>query len=302
MSPAPGRGEAGAVAAMVAATLLWGATFVVIRDSLGAIDAMPLVFGRFAVAALALAVLHAALRRRPTRDGLAGGIASGALMTGGFLFQAIGLESTSAGSSAFLTCAGTLFAALFAWPLLRVRPGAHLLAGIGLALAGSALLAIRGGAHLGRGETWTVLGAWCFALQIVAVARWAPRADALMLAAVQAATVAVLLVPAAGTAAAQLAALDAGGAWRVAYLVVAGSVVAPFLQMRAQRVLSPGRTGLLFALEPLFAVGFAVTLGAERYDVRWWLGAALILGGVLAVEGRAARAAASGHPATAPDA
>lgn len=64
--------------------------------------------------------------------------------------------------------------------------------------------------------------------------------------------------------------------------------------MRAQRTLSAGRIGLLFALEPVFALAFAATVGAERYAGRWWSGAALILIAVTLVEGYAAwRASAS---------
>jgi len=56
------------------------------------------------------------------------------------------------------------------------------------------------------------------------------------------------------------------------------------LQVYAQRTLPAGRMGLLFALEPVFALLFAVTLGAERFEPRWWLGAGLILGAVVMVE------------------
>lgn len=289
----PGRGrraEAAAVAALTLATLLWGATFVVIRDALSSLAPVALVAGRFAAAALLFAALHAALRLKPTRPALVGGALSGLLATMGFLFQAIGLTATTAGSSAFLTCAGTLLAAFFAWPLLRVRPRGALVAGIALAMAGSALLAVRGGARLGTGEAWTLLGACAFALQIVAVARWAPGVHPLTLAGAQAATVAALLAPWAADAPRAIAALGATDLARFAYLAVAGSVIAPSLQAWAQRTLPPGRVGLLFALEPLFALGFAATLGAERYDARWWLGAGLILAGVVAAEARAAPA------------
>uniref|UniRef100_A0A832I4H9 DMT family transporter n=1 Tax=Eiseniibacteriota bacterium TaxID=2212470 RepID=A0A832I4H9_UNCEI len=300
MTPASARrAEATGLAAMIAATLLWGATFVVIRDSLDRIDPVPLVFSRFAVAAVLIAALHVAFRVRPSRPAVLGGLLSGALNAGGYAFQAIGLTTASAGSSAFLTCAGTLLAGFFAWPLLRVRPGGAIVAGIALALAGSALLAVRGGARVGPGEAWTLLGAAVFALQIVAVARWAPSAHPLTLAGAQALAVALVLSPAAGAAARQLPGLGADGAARFAYLAVAGSVIAPLLQVRAQRSLSPGRVGLLFALEPLFAVALAATVGAERYDARWWLGAGLILAGVGVAEARAAAAPASGRRASA---
>ena len=49
--------------------------------------------------------------------------------------------------------------------------------------------------------------------------------------------------------------------WRFGYLVAAGSIVAPLLQILAQRELPAGRVALLFALEPVFALGFALALG-----------------------------------------
>jgi drug/metabolite transporter (DMT)-like permease len=214
-------------------------------------------------------------------------------MLGGYFLQAEGLRDTSAGSSAFLTCAGTLLAAVFAWPLLRQRPERTLVAGLLLALAGSALLSLRDGLALGRGEALTLLGAASYALQVVALGRWAPRADPLVLTAAQAATVALVLAPIARGAGDTLAAFTPADLGRFAYLAVCGSTLAPLLQVVAQRELPAGRVGLLFALEPVFALVFALTLGAERFAPRWWAGAALILCAVVWVEWRAASRAPS---------
>jgi len=278
--------------AILVATLLWGATFVVIRDSLHAIPPLALVFGRFAAASVVLVVLAAPRWRRLTRSTLLGGTLAGVCFAGGYLAQAIGLTLTSAGSSAFLTCAGTLLAAFYAWPLLGQRPSGVLLQGVVLALAGSALLSLGAlgphGLRVGAGELWTLAGAAIFSLQIVTLARFAPGADGLVLAAVQALAVTVVLLPFSGRAAAPFAALGAADGWRFAYLVVAGSIVAPLLQIVAQRLLPAGRIALLFALEPVFAVAVALTLGGESFSARWWLGAALIIAGVVRVEWAAA--------------
>ncbi len=275
---------------MVLATLLWGATFVVLRDVLVRVSPYALVFTRFAVAAGLLALLQLARRRMPARGDLAAGALTGVLTAAGYLFQAIGLRTATAGTSAFLTCTGTLFAALFAWPILRQRPAGTLALGLVIAAAGSALLSLDGSLRIGTGEAWTLLGALAFALQIVAVARVAPRADAVTLAMAQAAAVALLVWPFAGFPRPALAPLGGGDLARLGYLVLAGSMVAPMLQFVAQRALPPGRIGLLFALEPVFALGFALGAGGERFVLQWWAGAALILGAVLLVEGRAARA------------
>jgi drug/metabolite transporter (DMT)-like permease len=281
--------EALGVAAMVAATALWGATFVVIRDSLYTVDPYTLVFVRFGVAAALFTIISAVLRRRFDRPALVGGVLSGVLTTGAYLFQAFGLTSTSAGSSAFLTCAGTLFAGFFAWPILRQRPGGVLVLGIAMAVFGAALLTLHRGFHLGVGEMWTLLGALTYALQIVVVARYIAHADPLALVTVQTIVVALMVLPLARDVPAQLAGLDAEGWLRFAYLATAASVVAPFLQVLAQRALSAGRTGLLFGLEPLFGLAFALSVGGERFAARWWWGAALILAAVVIVEWPALR-------------
>src|SRR5205085_5038046 len=222
------RGERAGVTAMVGATLLWGATFVATRDTLGNLSPVELVGARFAVATVVLAFAWLARggagRMRPPwswRATLAGGIVSGALGALSYLFQAIGLTATSAGSSAFLTCTGTVLAAFFAWPLLGERPSGRLLQGIALALAVSLLLS--GRLVPGRGEAWTLLGAAVYALQIVAVARWVPRSDPVALCALQAATVALVLLPFAPAAPARLLRLDGPGLARFAYLAIAGS-------------------------------------------------------------------------------
>ena len=293
-APAAGRPRpaVAGLAAMVLATLLWGGTFVAIRDTVAAIPPLELVFGRFAIASVLLALLALPRRRRLTRETLLGGALAGLCFAGGFLAQAIGLTATSAGSSAFLTCAGTLLAAFFAWPLLGQRPSGLLLQGLAAALAGSALLSIgpaaAPGPRFGPGEAWTLLGAAIFSLQIVVLARFAPAADGPVLAAVQAVVCTLVLLPFAGGTAAVFGALRGADWLPFAYLVAAGSVVAPLLQIAAQRELSAGRVALLFALEPVFALGFALSLGGESFAPRWWLGAALILAGVVRVEWPAA--------------
>lgn len=285
--------------AMAAATLLWGATFVVIRDSVRELTPAQLVFGRFAAASAALGALLLVRGRPVGRQALWGGLAGGAAMAGGYFFQAVGLTATSAGSSAFLTSAGTLFAGLWAWLLLRQRPGAALLAGLAVALAGSALMSLDGALRLGRGELVTLLGATLFALQVVALGRFAPGADALGITAVQVATVAALVAPAALPGLPEAyARLDGAGWARFAYLAAAGSVAAPFLHVWAQRSVPAARIGLLFALEPVFALAFATAAG-ERFVARWWAGAALILAAIAWVELRpSAPAAPTTRPAS----
>jgi drug/metabolite transporter (DMT)-like permease len=286
------------VLGMVVATLLWGATFVIVRDTLAALAPAAVVTIRFGAAAVLFALLILPRRRRFERATLVGGLVTGVATAGSYLFQAMGLMSTSAGSSAFLTSAGTLLAGCFAWPILRQRPTPWVALGLLVALLGSALISLRGDWALGVGEAWTLLGAAVYALQIVGLAHWAPRGDALAITGIQAAVATLCTLPFAGDLAGQLRGLDGAGWARIAYLVACGSVAAPLLQVMAQQSLSPGRVGLLFALEPVFALVFALAVGGERFVPRWWAGAALILAAVVMVEWREARRDAARSPTT----
>jgi drug/metabolite transporter (DMT)-like permease len=278
---------------LVLASLLWGATFVAIRDVVARVDPAALVFARFAIAGLLL-VPYAWARRGFGTGALAGGALSGLLGALGFVFQAAGLRETTPGTSAFITATGSLFAGVFAWPLLGQRPGLPLALGIGVAVVGAALLTPPTGWGGSAGEALTALGAIAFGLQIVALARFAPGADPVALSAVQAVVLAAAVAPF-GVPRLPQAPLDPRLAGELAYLIVAGSIVAPLCQVIAQRSLGAGRVGLLLGLEPVFAVLFAIAFAAERPTPMWWLGAALILLAVTFVERDAARALGASH-------
>lgn len=256
------------------------------------------MFARFAIAAAVLLPIAAARRSLGARV-LGWGAAAGVLGAIGFVLQAMGLRTAAAGTSAFITSLGSLFAGLFAWPLLGTRPGAMLAAGIALASLGAAMLAGLRAWSFGSGEALTALGAVAFGLQIVVLARGAPGADTLGLTAVHAAALALAVAPF-GARNGLAIPLEPAMLLRFGYLVVAGSIVAPLCHITAQRTVGAGRTGLLLGLEPVFAAAFAVTIGREHPPASWWAGAALILLAVFGVEWDASRAsAASPRPASA---
>jgi drug/metabolite transporter (DMT)-like permease len=271
---------------MVAATLLWGATFVAIRDSVRDLPPLALVAARFGIAAVVYALVIAVRRRAIDRDAWIGGLTGAPFALACYELQALGLTTTSAGSSAFLTAGGTLAVAFLAWPLLGQRPSARIVTGVLIALAGSALLSWRAGFGFGRGELLTLLGAALWGGNILAIAARVERADPVSLAAVQTFAMALLALPLGASGLHAFAGLGAPTWLRFSYLALVGSVVAPLLQVVAQRSLPAARIGLLFALEPVFALMFAVSVGAERFSFVWWSGAALILFAVVLVESR----------------
>src|SRR4029453_9970783 len=79
---------------------------------------------------------------------------------------------------------------------------------------------------------------------------------------------------------------------------VAASAAAFLIQTRAQREVSPTRTAVICTRGRGFAGLFGFLLAGERLSARGWLGAGLILAGMLVAELGGRLPAAPGRPAT----
>jgi drug/metabolite transporter (DMT)-like permease len=120
--------------------------------------------------------------------------------------------------------------------------------------------------------------------------RFAPRYDALAFTLVEMAAACAGL----GVVAVARGDLVVPHGWTVwGALVVTGvfaSALAFLVQTWAQRRTSATRTALAFAMEPVFAAVFGITLAGDRLGALGWSGCAAIMGGILLAEPAAADA------------
>jgi drug/metabolite transporter (DMT)-like permease len=297
-----------ATLALVFINLIFGATFVVVKDAMTHVTPVRFVALRFLVAAGVL--LLAALVRERTHLLRAGtwrdGALLGALLYAGYATQTAGLVFTTPAVSAFLTGLSVAFVPVLAVVLLRDRVPGGAWAGVAIALAGLvALTWPGGGVHAGPGELLTLGTALAYALHFIATAHVTARTPPLSLAAVQIAVVAALAfatlpldaaVARAGIAAAPPAAPFAplpAIAWlEVVGMGVVATALAFFLQTWAQRTVPATRVAVIFTLEPVFATLFSAAFFGERFGLRAGIGMALILVGMLVVALRGGEAAA----------
>jgi drug/metabolite transporter (DMT)-like permease len=164
------------------------------------------------------------------------------------------------------------------------------LAAVGLGLLSLQRLEVRQGDAL-------VLGcAVAFATHILLLGRYAPRFSTYRLAVVQLATAGLAALAWAGLAGDLVAPASAQVWVALAITSVAASAGAFLVQTRAQREVSPTRTAVILTMEPVFAGLFGFLLAGERLSGRGWLGAGLILAGMLVAELGGRHPAAPGQP------
>jgi drug/metabolite transporter (DMT)-like permease len=263
---------------IVAAAVLFGTTFVVVKDAVADVQPVPFLAVRFLIGGLVMVPLAA---RRPAKPGEAkAGVLCGLALLSGYVFQTVGLQYTTASISAFITYLLVVMVPIISAVVLRRPPTPPTIAGVVLGTLGLFLLTGKGLA-LGRGELLTLGCAVCFAAHIVLLAEFAPRYDVLRLNAVQLLfTGGACVVPG----------LFLGGydftarAWLAAgYTAVAVSAIALGLQLWGQRYVGPTRASLLLMIEPVSAAALGYVTG-ERLGVRGAAGALVILLGIAVAE------------------
>jgi drug/metabolite transporter (DMT)-like permease len=277
------RSRAGlATVVLVAVCVIWGSTFVVVKDAVERMPVMDFLAWRFAIAAVAMALLRPRAVIALSPHARRNGIVLGLLLAGGYVAQTFGLERTPATISGFITGLFVVLTPLCAGLLLRRKVGGMAWLAVVVATAGLALLSLRG-VSIGSGEAITFLCAVAFALHIVGLGEWSRSSDAYGLAVVQLTTVAVVSIVV--SAPSSLAPPPDAGAWGAILLTaLAATAFGFFGQTWAQAHLPPTRAAVVMTMEPVFAGVFGVLIGGDQLTARTVAGALLVLAAMYLVE------------------
>ncbi len=285
------------IATLVGITLVWGTTFVVVKETLEVLPVPLLLALRFSLAAALFAWVpfH--------RKALAPAMVLGLLAFAGFGTQTLGLSITSASKAAFITGLSVVLTPMVSAAWLRTSiPGRAWLAAA-VAVTGLGFMTLRGGDATGinGGDLWVLGTALAYALYIVYLGKVADTAPALSLAGLQHLPMALLAWAWALPQVAVLPTVPLSAFLAVAYLAVVATALIAVLQTYAQRVVPAHLAALIFVLEPVFAAAFAFLLLGEQLGIYGWLGAGLVLIAMFIAEARPKRRASKPRGASSSD-
>ena len=270
---------------IVLATLIWGSTFFILKDTLDTVDLQFLLAFRFTVAAVLLALVFWKRWRHLDRSYWLRGVVMGVLLYAAYTVQNYGLMDTTPGKNAFFTAVYCVIVPFLSWALDRRRPDKFNLLAALLCIAGIGLVSWDGGLSLRWGDVMTLCSGFLYACHIVAATRFSQGRDVFLLTVLQFAATAVCCW--AGT-------LITGGfptgglptrAWLVLlYLALAATALALLFQNIGQKYSDPSSAAVLLSLEAPFGVAFSVIFARERPTALMYLGFALIFVAVVCSE------------------
>lgn len=276
-----------ATLALLAATAVWGATFVTVKDALASSDSFTFLALRFAVGAVS-ALLISLVLERPTRaqweSVLRPGLLLGVILFGGYALQTVGLETTTPARSAFLTGLTVIFVPFVSWKLSGQRPPVRAFLASAIALVGlQRLTGVSFDGAVPAGDVLTLGCAILYAGHIVGTSKLGQGLPSLALTSLQLAVVSVLSAASLPFVARKFEPTSAyWGA--VLFTGIVASAVAIGVQVWAQTKLSAVRASVIYSLEPVFAIAWAVITGLGWPSGSELVGGAFILAAVFVSE------------------
>jgi drug/metabolite transporter (DMT)-like permease len=272
-------------------SLLWGATFVVVKNSLDYSSVFVFLSARFTLAAILMAAFRPHVFRALKREELLAGAALGFFMFGGYAFQTAGLQYTTPAKSGFVTGSSVVMVPVLLGIFWGRRLTLWVYAGVSAALFGLYFLTVpaEGISHLNRGDLLTFIAAGLYAMHIILVGNYARRHSVAALSVLQVAACAAMAWLATGVTSvtgwqsARLS-LQSASLLGIAICAILATALAFSIQLWAQQFTTSSHAAILFTLEPVFASLTSYLLLRERLGNRALLGASFVLAGILIAE------------------
>ena len=278
-------------------TLLWGGTFVWMKQILSSLDTEIEAYGKSGVVAtivatrflmaliILLAISSKARSALKSKEDWKGGLILGGLMLGGFVLQMLGIHSVSPSVSAFLTSLYVVFTAIFSVIISDRKPTRMMVFGAILATTGAGF--IDGPPHIvwGPGELLTIASAVFFAIHIIYTDSITRERDPIAITA----TSFVVLVSGAllMTFIVSDDLMVVESTWQDGVVIPLfclgffGSLVCILVMNLMQKYLNPTHAAIIYSFEPVWATLYGWSVGLVEIKIWLAMGLLLLIGNII---------------------
>ena len=268
---------------LLSATVVWGSSFFIIRGLVQTVDPFVLVTYRFGISALIVAGL-VLFQKKQLFSNIKKGFLLGLSLWGTIVLQAVGLVYTTAVNSAFITGIFIVFVPILSY--MFFKGNLVLSAAVAIVVDVLGLWFLTGGvSEINRGDVLTLVAAVTSGFHVLLVDKY--RKDGLdlyVLCFQQFLVVGGLSLLVTVVFGYPLVMKADGAVLKMGILILFPTVICFLIQLVCQKNLSAIKSSLIYTLEPVFAAGFAWTLGGETFVLSRALGGLIIFLGMIIYE------------------
>ena len=269
---------------LVIVTIIWGGTFAVIKTGLTDSTPLMLLTIRFGASFLLFTLFYFKKFKYLGKSTIINGVILGVLMFLGYAAQTVGLAYTTASRAGFITFTFALFVPFLQVYFLKKKPLLGNIVGLVIVFCGLWIISKPDGGPLNRGDIIMLVAAVAYAFFIIFMDIINKKENPEMMTAIQFLVTAVLSLAASFLFEEPFINLTGEFIFSIVYLVILGSVFCLYMMNLYQKDTTPMRAVLIYSLEPVFGVIFAIILLREAFSSKEIIGSALILCGVLISE------------------
>ncbi len=263
---------------LVLMTAIWGLTFPVIKGAVENVPPFAFLTLRFFLASV---VLFFFVKLKFTGKNIKWGIIIGFFLFSGMACQTIGLMFTKASRSGFITGFLVFLVPILDFLIFKKKPSLFAIIGVFLALIGLYLLSSPEGGGFNLGDFLTLLSAMFFAFQVIFIEHSTTRYHEDSVVFFQIFTTFVLSGFASLLFEKRNFAFN--GELLIAVIItgVFATSLALLMQGKFQKETTTVRAGIIYSMEPVFALLFSFLLLGEKLPEKGLIGGFLVFSGML---------------------
>lgn len=263
---------------MLLVAMIWGVTFVLVKEALASIGPFLFLGIRFILAYLVLALLSFKNIKKVKDTTLAAGCLIGFFLFIGYVFQTVGLQYTTSSNAGFITGVSVVLVPIMIAVRNRKMPSWQTSLMVIIAAIGLFLLSVpAGNFSLGYGDFLILICAFGFALHIVFVDHYSYRHNALAITGIQILFVGILCLIIGLLTEPLPQHLSISTISAIVITSVFATSMAFLLQNYLQKFSTPTRFAVVLTSEPVFAAIAGFIWAGEILTERAYAGAGMIL-------------------------
>ncbi len=274
----------GAKIALFGATLIWGSSFFVVKNSMDVMQPHMLLAFRFTIAGLLLCLIFRKRLGKLNKDYFIKGGILGTFLFLAYSLQTIGITDTTPGKNAFLTAIYCVLVPFLFWVVDKKKPDKYNIIAAFVGIIGIGMVSLNGDLSIRMGDIFTLAAGTVYAGHIVAVAKFSGKRDPILLTIIQFGYAAVY------SWIIGLIFEDTPSIWTVGsvsallYLAVFATAIAILCQNVGQKYTHPAPAAIIMSLESVFGVLFSVIFYHEIVTIKLFIGFSLIFLAVILSE------------------
>ena len=270
--------------ALFGAALIWGSSFIIVKDTVNVLPPNLLIAVRFCIACILLSLVFAKKLVLINRTYLWQGAIIGALLFAAYSTQTIGITDTTPGKNAFLTAIYCVIVPFMFWFFTKKKPDIYNIIAALLCISGIGFISLTSKFTVGFGDALTLIGGVFYAAHLVTVSIFGKDKDPILLTILQFFYAGIFGWIVTLTTESVPTHIAFGAVTSVLYLAFFCTAGALLLQNIGQKYTHPSAASIILSLESVFGALISVIFGYEVLTTRIFVGFAFIFIAVLISE------------------